>query len=101
VRFDALLENCVFYILRMYEFSHRVGQQPNADRVSPGHQPISVVLDLVYPIGTRGRAVGGGRKAGLYKAGRMGTHQHTGVIDLGVRVRLWRVRNTFQKLTMP
>jgi hypothetical protein len=26
-RFDALLENCVFYILRMYEFLHRVGQK--------------------------------------------------------------------------
>src|SRR4029077_15098277 len=25
-RFGALLENCVFYILRMYEFLHRVGQ---------------------------------------------------------------------------
>jgi hypothetical protein len=24
--FDALLENCVFYISRMYEFSHSVGQ---------------------------------------------------------------------------
>ena len=24
-KFDALLENCVFYILRMYEFLHRVG----------------------------------------------------------------------------
>ena len=27
-RFDDLLENCVFYILRMYEFLHRVGQKP-------------------------------------------------------------------------
>src|SRR5262245_161354 len=26
-RFDALLENCVFYILRMYEFLYRVGQK--------------------------------------------------------------------------
>src|SRR2546430_12137180 len=25
-RFDALLENCVFYILRMYEFLHSQGQ---------------------------------------------------------------------------
>ena len=56
------------------------GQQPNADRVSPGHQPTAVVLDLVDPIGTRGRSVGGGRKAGFYKARRMGTHEHTGVI---------------------
>ena len=27
-RFDDLLEKCVFYILRMYEFLHRVGQKP-------------------------------------------------------------------------
>ena len=26
-RFDALLENCVFYILRMYEFLHSQGQK--------------------------------------------------------------------------
>jgi hypothetical protein len=26
-RFDALLENCVFYISRMYEFLHSQGQQ--------------------------------------------------------------------------
>jgi hypothetical protein len=31
-RFDALLENCVFYILRMYEFLHRVGHKR---RISP------------------------------------------------------------------
>jgi hypothetical protein len=43
------------------------GEQANADRVSPGHQPIAVVFDLVDPIGTRGRAVGGRRKAGFYK----------------------------------
>jgi hypothetical protein len=28
-----LLENCVFYILRMYEFSHRVGQIQSFDDV--------------------------------------------------------------------
>src|SRR6266516_4508775 len=27
-RFDALLENCVFYISRMYEFLHSQGQNP-------------------------------------------------------------------------
>jgi hypothetical protein len=25
-RFDALMENCFFYISRMYEFLHRLGQ---------------------------------------------------------------------------
>jgi hypothetical protein len=31
-RFDALLENCVFYISRMYEFLHSQGhEQPKGD----------------------------------------------------------------------
>jgi hypothetical protein len=34
-RFDALLENCVFYISRMYEFLHRLGQS-RYGRCRPG-----------------------------------------------------------------
>jgi hypothetical protein len=45
------------------------GDQTNADRVSAGHQPIAVVLDLVDPIGSGWRPVGGGWEAGLYEAG--------------------------------
>jgi hypothetical protein len=26
------------------------GDQPDADRVAPGHQPVTVVLDLVNPV---------------------------------------------------
>src|SRR5438105_1862515 len=32
-RFDALLENCVFYISRMYEFSHSVGHSATSTDV--------------------------------------------------------------------
>src|SRR5450759_5258319 len=28
IRLDAMLENCIFYIFRMYEFSHSLGQKP-------------------------------------------------------------------------
>lgn len=38
------------------------------------------MLDLVNPIGTGRRLVGGGRKAGLDEAGGTGTLQHAGVI---------------------
>ena len=43
--------------------------QPDADRVSPGHEPVAVVLDLVNPVGPRGWTVGGGRETGLDKLG--------------------------------
>ena len=33
-------------------------QQPNAYRVTPGHQAVAVVLDLVNPVGAGRRAVG-------------------------------------------
>jgi hypothetical protein len=34
------------------------GQQPDANGVSPGHETISVVLDLVNPLGAGRRLVG-------------------------------------------
>jgi hypothetical protein len=34
------------------------GNQPDADGVAPGHQPVTVVLDLVNPVGAGRRAVG-------------------------------------------
>ena len=43
------------------------GDQPDAHRVAPGHEPVAVVLDLVDPIGARGRTVGRGWEAGLDK----------------------------------
>jgi hypothetical protein len=51
------------------------GEQANANRIAAGHQPIAVVLNLVDPIGSGGRLVGGGWKAGFDKTGR-GTLQH-------------------------
>jgi hypothetical protein len=41
------------------------GQQPDAHGVAPGHEPIAVVLDLVNPVGARGRTVGRRWEAGL------------------------------------
>src|SRR6516225_11996995 len=38
--FDALMENCFFYISRMYEFLHRLGQE----RTSPVTKPMSALL---------------------------------------------------------
>jgi hypothetical protein len=35
------------------------GQEPDADRIAPGHQPIAVVLDLVNPVRARRGIVGG------------------------------------------
>lgn len=54
--------------------------KPHASRIAAHHQPQAVVLDLVNPIGTGRRLVGGGRKAGLDEAGGTGTLQHAGVI---------------------
>lgn len=45
------------------------GDQTNADRVSAGHQPIAVVLDLVNPTGPRRRSLGGGGRQGSMKPG--------------------------------
>jgi hypothetical protein len=33
-RFDALMENCFFYISRMYEFLHRLGRKQTTDLLS-------------------------------------------------------------------
>jgi hypothetical protein len=41
------------------------GDQLDAHGVAPDHQPIAVMLDLVNPVGARGRLGGGGREAGL------------------------------------
>jgi len=69
--FDTLLENCIFYISRMYEFSHSQGQQANeAGRVSARHEAVAVVLDLVDPVRAGRRSVGAGREAGFDEAGR-------------------------------
>jgi hypothetical protein len=51
------------------------GEQANANRIATRHQPIAVMLNLVDPIGTGRRLVGGGWKAGFDKAGRS-TLQH-------------------------
>jgi hypothetical protein len=45
------------------------GNQPDADRVPPGHEAEAVVLYLVNPVGPGRRAIGGGWEAGLDKAG--------------------------------
>jgi hypothetical protein len=47
-RFDALLENCVFYISRMYEFLHSQGQEENAVGTLWGHgfHPLKAQLTL-------------------------------------------------------
>ena len=37
--FDTLLENCIFYISQLYEFSHRLGQK----RTPPVHQAMSAL----------------------------------------------------------
>jgi hypothetical protein len=50
------------------------GEQPDADGVASGHQPVTVVLDLVDPARTYGRSLGSGRQARLNEAG--GTYQH-------------------------
>ena len=39
--------------------------QPDADRTAPGHEPETVVLDLVDPVRARRRAVGRRREARL------------------------------------
>jgi hypothetical protein len=39
------------------------GDQPDAYRIAPGHQPVAVVLDLVDPVGVRQRVIGRGREA--------------------------------------
>ena len=45
------------------------GDQPDADRIAAGHQPVAVVLDLVNPVGAGRRSVGGRREAGLDEGG--------------------------------
>ena len=42
--------------------------QADPDRISAGHEPEPVVLDLVNPVGAGRGLVGGGRKAGLNEA---------------------------------
>jgi hypothetical protein len=37
------------------------GDEPDADGIPTRHKAIAVVLNLMNPIGTRGRTVGGGR----------------------------------------
>jgi hypothetical protein len=46
------------------------GEQADSNGVAPRHEPITVVLDLVDPIGPGGWAIGGGWQAGLDKLGR-------------------------------
>jgi hypothetical protein len=43
--------------------------EPDANRISAGHEAVAVVFDLVNPIGAGRRAIGGGREAGLDKTG--------------------------------
>ena len=44
------------------------GDQPDAHRVAPGHEPEAVVLDLVNPVGAGRGLVGWGGEAGFDKA---------------------------------
>jgi hypothetical protein len=44
--------------------------QPDADGVAPGHEPVAVVLDLVNPVEAGRRAVGGGRQTRFNETGR-------------------------------
>jgi len=46
-RFDALLENCVFYISQLYEFSHRLGQNEKPPRSGLGQ--LSPAADIPDP----------------------------------------------------
>jgi len=41
--------------------------QPDAERIAPGHQPVAVVLDLMNPVGTGRRLVG--RQGSMKRAG--------------------------------
>jgi hypothetical protein len=43
--FDALPENCVFYISRMYEFLHRLGQSENS-RQRDGAADLAPTADI-------------------------------------------------------
>ena len=55
--------------------------QPDANGITPGHEPVAVVLDLVNQIGTKGRTVAGRWEAGFDNATRdMGASQG-GVLD--------------------
>jgi hypothetical protein len=48
-------------------------QEPDADGITPCHQPIAVVFDLVDPVGASRKTVAGeGRQAGLNKTGEHG-----------------------------
>ena len=46
------------------------GDQPDAHRVAPGHEPEAVVLDLVNPVGAGRRLVGWGGRQGSMKLAR-------------------------------
>ena len=60
--------------------------QPDADRTAPGHEPETVVLDLVDPVRARRRAVGRRREARLDET-QNSRHRVTNINDtLGYRV---------------
>ena len=45
------------------------GEEADAHRIAPGHEPVAVVLDLVNPVGAGRGLVGGGWQARLYEGG--------------------------------
>ena len=81
------------------------GDQPDAHRIAPGHQPVAVVLDLVNPVGAGRGLVGGGGEAGFDEARPVGgqalTHtldQHAAnLADRGSESNAANLRNVTQK----
>ena len=57
------------------------GNQPDANGIATGHEPIAVVLDLVNPVGAGRGLVGGRRKAGLDEACPVGGQALAHMLD--------------------
>src|SRR5262249_31241618 len=47
--FDTLLENCIFYISQLYEFSHRLGQKRKAQNEQLIAFSTATTACIVYP----------------------------------------------------
>jgi hypothetical protein len=71
------------------------GDQPDANGIAPGHQPVAVVLDLVNPVGAGRGLVGGGRKAGLDEGG---STQHGAYLVGGREESNLQERNTARRI---
>jgi hypothetical protein len=57
------------------------GNQPDAHRITTGHEPVAVVLDLVNPVSAGRRLVRWGRKTGFEKACPVGGEPLTQTLD--------------------